>query len=242
MVLPAPPFTRLDGTLQAMLRAPSAALLLEGLHQEPAFAEMPIVGLKPLLEAAWQGGEDYEEEHVAMQVDGRWAVGTFEHLHDLTVGDALQLVVAPSTPLNPAVSLIRGIHRVQDGLLWLPFGCEETQPWRSHLPLFMFSLVVALFTGLLSTLIAEGLTFWAIGNGLMLAILLLGIYLQPRKVKLQCATTLEVLHGLGIPQPHRLHLSRHKLKDHPADAASHYLLRSQLGHVFNLRQAQQHRD
>ncbi len=73
-------------------------------------------------------GEDVE--HIALLINGQMAIGTFEFLQDIKVGDEVKLVVLQ---LKDGPLFIHSILRLTDQLLWTPYSIDHTRRgWILH--------------------------------------------------------------------------------------------------------------
>src|SRR5574343_142362 len=93
---------------------------------------------------AMYDGEDVQ--HIACLINNQLAVGTFEYLEDIQVGDRVKLVVSN---IEEGVLYIHAILRMDDQLLWLPYSIDHTcLGWIMHgikmtgLSLFLLSLML----------------------------------------------------------------------------------------------------
>src|SRR5574343_1032325 len=77
---------------------------------------------------AMYDGEDVQ--HIACLINNQLAVGTFEYLEDIQVGDQVKLVVSD---IEEGVLYIHAILRMDDQLLWLPYSIDHTRMgWVMH--------------------------------------------------------------------------------------------------------------
>lgn len=118
----------IDGTIRALRTYPGTINLIKDL-QEGNFFNGVIAGLTDapgMLATASSlclyDGEDVE--HIALLMNDKLAIGTFEWLQDLKIGDEVKLVVSdiPEGPL-----LIHAILRKNDEVLWMPFSVDHTR-------------------------------------------------------------------------------------------------------------------
>lgn len=123
-----------EGKIQALQLAPGVANLLEDIRKG-AFITGAIAGfsgadgvLANNTSLVMYDGEDVE--HLALLINGRLAVGTFEWLRDLKVGDDVMLVVSQ---INEGPLFVHAILRKNDQLLWTPFSVSHTRfGWKIH--------------------------------------------------------------------------------------------------------------
>jgi hypothetical protein len=119
---------KVDGTIQAMRLAPGIVNLIEDI-QDGSFITGMVAGLGgqhgTLANSAslvMYDGEDVE--HVAMLINDKLAVGTFEWLRDLRVGDNVTLVVSD---IDEGPMFIHAILRGNDQMLWTPLSIGHTR-------------------------------------------------------------------------------------------------------------------
>jgi hypothetical protein len=123
-----------EGTIQSLRIAPGIANLVEDIRKAALFTGM-AAGLAEqagmLANAASLALYDGEDvEHVALLINGRLAIGTFEWLQDLRVGDEVKLVVAK---IDEGPLFVHGILRKSDQLLWTPLSVNHTRRgWVLH--------------------------------------------------------------------------------------------------------------
>lgn len=124
----------IEGTIQAFQIAPGIVNLIEDIQAGTFFSGVVsgMTGESGLLanagSVALYDGEDVE--HIALLLNGKMAIGTFEWLRDLSVGDDVKLVVSeiPEGPL-----LVHAILRENDQLLWTPYSVDHTRRgWIMH--------------------------------------------------------------------------------------------------------------
>jgi hypothetical protein len=123
-----------DGRIQALHVTAGIANLLESLQRGAGFTGM-ISGLMDqpgaMANAAslvMYDGEDVE--HVAMIIDSKPAIGTFEWVHDLNVGNEVTLVVSE---MENGWLFVHAILRLDDLLLWTPSSINRTRyGWTLH--------------------------------------------------------------------------------------------------------------
>src|SRR5574343_364321 len=95
-------------------------------------------------------GEDVQ--HIACLINNQLAVGTFEYLEDIQVGDQVKLVVSD---IEEGVLYIHAILRIEDQLLWLPYSIDHTRMgWVMHGIkmsglLVLFVVILLLFAGVI---------------------------------------------------------------------------------------------
>lgn len=124
----------IDGRIQALNKAHGKLNLLEDIQQGAW-----LKGLTAALDEqagmvanstsiALYDGEDVE--HVAIIINNALAIGTFEWLDDIKVGDQVRLVVSA---VSDQTLFIHAILRESDQLLWMPYSVEKTKSaWISH--------------------------------------------------------------------------------------------------------------
>ena len=124
-----------EGEIQALQAPPQVlANLLEDIRKG-AFVTGVIAGasgadgvLADNASLVTYDGEDVE--HMALLINGRLAVGTFEWLRDLQVGDDVMLVVSH---VSEGPLFVHAILRKNDQLLWTPISVSHTRHgWRIH--------------------------------------------------------------------------------------------------------------
>lgn len=123
-----------EGTIQALRIAPGVINLIEDIQKGATFAGAiaGIAGEPGVLancaSVAMYDGEDVE--HIALLINGRLAIGTFEWLRDLNVGDDVNLVVSET---HDGPLFVHAILRTNDQLLWTPFSINHTRRgWMLH--------------------------------------------------------------------------------------------------------------
>lgn len=140
------------GPIQALHIAPGVANLIQDIQNESFFTGV-IAGLggqsgvlATLASLVMYDGEDVE--HVALLVNGRLAVGTFEWLHDLKAGDHVTLVVSN---IDEGALFTHAILRMSDQLLWTPISINHTRRgWIMHS--LKLGGVILVFTWLMAAL------------------------------------------------------------------------------------------
>jgi hypothetical protein len=123
-----------EGTIQALKLAPGVANLIEDLQKGSYFTGV-IAGLggeagvlANSASLAMYDGEDVE--HIALLLNGMLAVGTFEWLRELKVGDEVNLVVSE---IHDGPLFVHAILRKNDQLLWTPISVDHTRRgWIVH--------------------------------------------------------------------------------------------------------------
>jgi hypothetical protein len=134
----------IDGMIQELHFAPGIVNLIENIQQAGFFTGM-VAGLaeQPGLLAnsaslATYDGEDVE--HVALMLNDKLAIGTFEWARDLKVGDDVKLVVSK---MEEGSVFIHAILRKNDHLLWTPLSVHHTRRgWVVHGIKLAVSIVV----------------------------------------------------------------------------------------------------
>jgi hypothetical protein len=117
-----------DGTIQALRIAPAVMNLLSDIQTDAIFTDAIAELSENSTRATMCDGEDVE--HIALLIDGRFAVGTFEWLQDLEIGDNVTLVV---TTICDGPLLVHAILRKNDQLLWTPYSIHHTRHgWIMH--------------------------------------------------------------------------------------------------------------
>jgi hypothetical protein len=116
-----------EGVIEAMRIAPGIENLIQDI-QKGAFFTGVIAGLNGEAGVAANAAslatyEGEEVEHIALLINGRLVIGTFEWTDDLNVGDHVKLVVSES-PDGPLVA--HAILREHDQLLWTPLSVDHT--------------------------------------------------------------------------------------------------------------------
>jgi hypothetical protein len=123
-----------DGNIQALQTAPGIVNLLDDIQKGAYFSGM-VAGFSGeagvLANSASLVMYDGEEvEHVALVLNGQLAVGTFEWVGDLQVGDDVTLVVSE---IDEGPLFVHGILRKKDQSLWTPFCVDHTRHgWMLH--------------------------------------------------------------------------------------------------------------
>jgi hypothetical protein len=124
----------IEGTIQALRVAPGVVNLIKDI-QAGAFWAGAVAGMAGeagvLANAAslvLYEGEDVE--HVALLINGKLAIGTFEWLRDLKVGEDVKLVVSE---IDDGPLFVHAILRKNDHLLWMPHSVGRTRHgWIVH--------------------------------------------------------------------------------------------------------------
>jgi hypothetical protein len=116
-----------EGVIEAMRIAPGIENLIQDI-QKGAFFTGVIAGLAGEAGVAANAAslatyEGEEVEQIAILINGRLVIGTFEWTDDLNVGDHVKLVVSES-PDGPLVA--HAILREHDQLLWTPLSVDHT--------------------------------------------------------------------------------------------------------------------
>ncbi|WP_137938756.1 hypothetical protein [Chitinivorax sp. B] len=117
-----------DGTIDAIHRAPGVVNLLEDMQRGALFTGAVAAATDGLANfagstaVALYDGEDVE--HIAMLVNGKLVIGTFQSTEDLNIGDQVRLVASYA----PGDSLFaHAILRLEDAWLWMPYMHDETR-------------------------------------------------------------------------------------------------------------------
>lgn len=139
-----PFFFVIEGTIDALSISPGAINLVSDIQRGSSFtgvmaSSIGEAGLSSALASlTLYDGENVE--HIALLIDGRLVVGTFEWLRDLNVGDNVKLVVS-ETHEGPLFT--HAILREHDQLLWTPYSVSRTRwGWTVHaIKLGLFGLV-----------------------------------------------------------------------------------------------------
>ena len=123
-----------EGAIQAMRVVPGVLNLVEDIQKGALFTGVAagLAGQAGMLanaaSLALYEGEDVE--HIALLINGQLAIGTFEWLQDLKVGDEVKLVVSD---LEDGSLFIHAILRKSDQLLWMPYSVDHTRfGWVMH--------------------------------------------------------------------------------------------------------------
>lgn len=123
-----------DGTIDALQIAPGLVNLIEDVQAGTYFGGLAsgLTGEAGLLANAGSlslyDGEDVE--HIALLLNGKIAIGTFEWLRDLKVGDDVKLVVSE---ILEGPLFVHAILRKNDQLLWTPYSVDHTRRgWVMH--------------------------------------------------------------------------------------------------------------
>jgi hypothetical protein len=116
-----------EGTIQALQIAHGIVNLIEDIQKGASFAGI-VAGLAGeagvAANAASVATYDGEEvEHIALLLDGRLVIGTFEWTRDLSVGDRVKLVVSE---ISDGPLFAHAILREHDQLLWTPLSVDHT--------------------------------------------------------------------------------------------------------------------
>jgi hypothetical protein len=124
----------IEGTIESLRIAPGVVNLIEDIQKGVSFAGAiaGIAGEPGVLancaSVAMYDGEDVE--HIALLINGVLAIGTFEWLRDLNVGDDVKLVVSD---IYGGPLFIHAILRKNDQLLWTPTSITHTRRgWMLH--------------------------------------------------------------------------------------------------------------
>jgi hypothetical protein len=123
-----------DGTIQALRISPGIVNLIEDIQKGSYFTGV-IAGISGeagvLANSASLSMYDGEDvEHIALLINGQLAIGTFEWLRDLRVGDDVRLVVSG---IDGGPLFVHAILRTDDHLLWTPFSIDHTRSgWILH--------------------------------------------------------------------------------------------------------------
>lgn len=134
-----------------LIETPSEILIIEGHIQALRIANGTVNLVKDIQKGAWFTGlaaglagqvgvlassaslalyEGDDVEHIALLINDKLAIGTFEWLEDIKVDDEVQLVV--SEIVNGPL-FIHAILRKTDQLLWMPFSVARTRfSWSMH--------------------------------------------------------------------------------------------------------------
>lgn len=123
-----------EGTIQALRISPGIVNLIADIQKGAFFTGIIAsaggeAGVSAnLASLATYDGEDVE--HMALLINGRLVIGTFEWLRDLNIGDNVKLVVSEI----PEGSLFaHAILREHDQLLWTPYSVDHTRRgWILH--------------------------------------------------------------------------------------------------------------
>lgn len=124
----------INGTIQALRISPGIVNLIEDI-QAGSFFTGVIAGLSGeagvLANSASLSMYDGEDvEHIALLVNGQLAIGTFEWLRDIKVGDYVRLVVSE---IDGGSLFVHAILRTADHLLWTPLSIDHTRSgWILH--------------------------------------------------------------------------------------------------------------
>ncbi|MFC0135959.1 hypothetical protein CR105_01375 [Massilia eurypsychrophila] len=116
-----------DGAIQGFHIAPAVANLFSVIQTNKNFNEAiseltdTSGAMSNSTRAAMYDGEYVE--HIALLINGKLAIGTFEWLRDLEVGDDVTLVV---TTISDGPLLVHAILRKNDQLLWTPHSVAHT--------------------------------------------------------------------------------------------------------------------
>src|SRR5574343_1454792 len=102
-------------------------------------------------------GEDVQ--HIACLINNQMAVGTFEYLEDIQVGDQVKLVVSD---IEEGVLYIHAILRMEDQLLWLPYSIDHTRMgWVMHgIKMTGLGLFLMIFFFIFILLLSESEDYW----------------------------------------------------------------------------------
>jgi hypothetical protein len=135
----------IDGPIEAFQTAPGVVNLIEDIQQgAEIFGVVGAVTDQPALATNAAAIRDYEGErvqHIALLINGRMAIGSFEHLRDLEFGDDITAVVSEN---DDGPLFLHAILRKKDQLLWTPVSVHHTcHGWMLHgikLGVLIFSL------------------------------------------------------------------------------------------------------
>ena len=123
-----------EDTIRAMRVVPGVLNLVEDIQKGALFtgAAAGLAGQAGMLASAASlalyEGEDVE--HIALLINDQLAIGTFEWLQDLKVGDEVKLVVSD---LEDGPLFIHAILHKSDQLLWMPYSVDHTRfGWIMH--------------------------------------------------------------------------------------------------------------
>ena len=124
----------IDGIIQALRITPGIVNLIEDIQKGANFTGI-VAGLTGeagvLANSAslvMYDGDDVE--HIALLINSQLAVGTFEWLRDLKVGDDVKLIVSE---ICEGPLFLHAILRRNDQLLWTPFAVDHTRRgWILH--------------------------------------------------------------------------------------------------------------
>jgi hypothetical protein len=119
---------KVDGTIQAIRLATGILNLIEDV-QNGSFLTGIVAGLggqhgalANSASSVMYDGEDVE--HIAMLINDKLAVGTFEWLRDLRVGDTVTIV---GSDIDEGPMFIHAILRQNDQMLWTPLSVGHTR-------------------------------------------------------------------------------------------------------------------
>lgn len=203
----------INGTIENFRIRPGVINLIADI-QNPAFFAGITAGLidEPGVFAnsaslAMYDGEDVE--HIALLIDGILAIGTFEWLKDLKIGDEVTLVVSK---IYDGPLFVHAILRKTDQLLWTPYSINHTRlGWTIHavkLGGLAFLIYLAIF-GLFFLFDKEsrptetGFFWFFFGSLASLCIL---IYISMRGIMHLGDEAEEIFKALGVPKYERFRI------------------------------------
>ncbi|WP_137938755.1 hypothetical protein [Chitinivorax sp. B] len=230
----------IDGTIEAIHRAPGVVNLLEDMQRGALFTGTVAAATDGLANfagstaVALSDGEDVE--HIAMLVNGKLVIGTFQSTEDLNVGDQVRLVVSP----EPGDFLFtHAILRQNDGLLWMPYmQCRTKRGLVKHLMKIYLLIVI----GMEIFLSAPAFLYdWKlpmeeerIAVSFVFYIILLPImfYLSSKDLMRGAGVTENIYRALGIPKHKGFYINKFSLSYlNPGLETSHKM------YVFDMHKA-----
>lgn len=208
-----------DGNIEALRVAPGIVNLMEDIQKSAYFPGM-VAGLAGeagmLANAAslvMYDGEDVE--HIALLLNGQLAVGTFEWVCDLHVGDSVKLVVSQ---IDKGPLFVHAILRKDDHMLWTPFSVHHTRRgWMLH-AVKLGTLILSLMWLMFGSFFlfdrhfiqdAEGWLFFVFGSIGMIAFV---TFMSARGVMHLGDQAEDIFQTLGVPKFKRFRLKPYSFR------------------------------
>ncbi|MBB5020565.1 hypothetical protein HNQ59_003886 [Chitinivorax tropicus] len=210
-----------DGSIEVIHRAPGVINLLEDMQRGAVFTGAVAVATDNLANfvgssaVALYDGEDVE--HIAMLVNGKLVIGTFQSTEDLKVGDQVKLVVSYEAG---DFLFAHAILRVEDSWLWMPYMHDETRKGMIWYTVKIFLIItilsdlfisgVAALTGNLDTFNKEGRVYLILFEFILIPIML---YISSKDLIENGKIAEGIFNALGVERYQDFNASKFSVKN-----------------------------
>lgn len=231
----------IEGRILALRKANGTLNLVEDIQKGAWFTGLAagLTGQEGMLanaaSLALYEGEDVQ--HIALLINDKLAIGTFEWVEDLKIDDAVKLVVSK---IENGPLFIYAILRENDQLLWMPHSVSRTKrDWIMHGIKLSTAIIVGSMLVFGAFFILRNAPFPASRHLISLAISLIMItafvgFMSTRGITSLGQQAEDIYSTLGVTTPEKFGIGPFSLMELSSVTAPDFL---KLGHIFKFNEA-----